>query len=177
MSLSIPAWVLASQRWGKKKPLVAGIALLGITGAVVYPWYPPGAILPVLIGSSILGGLLVGSVVLLDSWLADIVDYDTLRSRGQRFGLYFGLWKTGGKASRAVAVGVGGLCLRWAGVHAGVTLAPEATGRLAWLFGVGVGAFFVTGAVIASAVGLDEQAHRRVRALLARRTARQLHKN
>jgi Na+/melibiose symporter-like transporter len=54
-SLSIPAWVMASRRWGKRWLAFSGITLLGVLTAWIYLVAPPGQlVLPMVI--AVLGG-------------------------------------------------------------------------------------------------------------------------
>ena len=169
--LSIPGWVLAARRFGKKWPLVVGVAGLGAMSCVVYPLFPPGDLSGPLF-AGLLGGLLVGSVVLLDATLADVVDYDRLRAGESRFGLYFGVWRMGGKMSRAVALVAVGNLLSLAGFEPGAAPSEEATWHLALLFGPGVGGFLLLAAAIAALHPLTEIRHRTVLRALERRARR-----
>ena len=53
---------------------------------------------------AVVGGFLVGSIVLLESLVADTVDYDELRTGQKREGIYFGFWKMSTKIARAGAI-------------------------------------------------------------------------
>merc|ERR1712178_609623 len=111
---------------------------------ITYPFFPPGEVKYPLF-MSVLGGFLVGAIVLLDSLVADIVDYDELKSGEHREGLYFGFWKMAIKASRGVSMAFTGTLLAAIGFQANQVQAPEVSERIAYLFGPGVGSFFLLG--------------------------------
>jgi Na+/melibiose symporter-like transporter len=170
-SLSIPAWVLASQRLGKRRLAFGGITLLGLSTAIIYLVAPPRSIvLPMTI--AVVGGALAGSIVLLEALVADVVDADRLFRRGQREGVYFGVWRMAAKLARGLAVAGSGVALTWIGFVPNQPQSAEVSERLAWLFGPGVGVFFVLGALIFLTSPLDDARTRRVRHALARRRAR-----
>ena len=80
LTLSLVGWVLLSRKLGKLRPLLLGVSLLGFFSCVTYPFFPPGNFwVPLLVGGVLLGSC-VGSVVLLDSLLTDVIDYDQVRT-------------------------------------------------------------------------------------------------
>jgi GPH family glycoside/pentoside/hexuronide:cation symporter len=138
-SLGLPLWVQLASRFGKRRPLLWGTVAMGLHTCVVYPLLPAGHFGLTLAVVSGLGGLFVGSFVLLEALVADL-------SAPESQGAAFGLWKFGSKAARALALGLSGAALSWAGV--GGASGVDAT-RLSWLFGPGVGVFFLAAAFIA----------------------------
>jgi Na+/melibiose symporter-like transporter len=170
-SLSIPAWVMASRRWGKRWLAFSGITLLGVLTAWIYLVAPPGQlVLPMVI--AVLGGALAGSIVVLEAIVADVVDVDELRHRRKREGLYFGVWKMTAKMSRGVAVAGSGALLGLIGFVPNTAQSPEVAERLAWVFGPGVGGFLILGALVFLCMPLTDAAHRRVQRVLVRRCER-----
>lgn len=169
-SASLAFWTWLSGRVGKKYPGFAGVFLLGLATCFTYPFFPPGDISYPLI-MSVLGGFLVGAIVLLDSLVADIVDYDELKSGQHREGLYFGFWKMAIKASRGLSMALTGSLLAAIGFQANQQQAPEVSDRIAYLFGPGVGVFFILGAVIFLFLPFSREIHQRVQKLLIRKRA------
>jgi GPH family glycoside/pentoside/hexuronide:cation symporter len=167
--LSIPVWVWLAGKFGKKKPAFWGIMALGLLTIVAYPLYPAGNPYFPLI-TAVFGGICAGSIFLLDSLVADIVDYDYLKTGEGKEGLYFGFWKMGTKLAQAFGLAVSGILLDWIGFQQGkTTQSAEVAWRLALIFGPGVGIFFVLGAGIFYFMPLTPALHTRIQGLLAKR--------
>ncbi|MCC5813371.1 MAG: MFS transporter, partial [Leptospira sp.] len=164
--LSIPLWLFLSNRYGKKMPAFAGIFLLGLVTMIAYPLYPYGnAYFPLI--TAVFGGICAGSIFLLDSLVADIVDYDELLTGEMKEGLYFGFWKMGTKFAQAIGLAVSGVMLDLIGLVQGATTQTEEVGfRLAMVFGPVVGAFFILGAIVFLWMPLTEPLHHRIKILL-----------
>ncbi len=171
ISLSVPFWVWLSRRIGKIPAAFSGILALGVMTITAYPLFPPHDLRGPLF-AAVAGGIAVGSIVLLESLLADIVDLDELQTRRHREGLYFGVWKMGAKASRAVGLAMSGFLLSWSGAESGASAGPEAGWRLALAFGPLVGVFFVAGAVLFAFLPYREAVHARVQKILRDRASR-----
>lgn len=167
-SLSLAFWTYFSRKAGKKYPGFAGVFLLGVATCVTYPFFPPGELSYPMI-MSVLGGFLVGAIVLLDSLVADIVDYDELKSGEHREGLYYGFWKMAIKASRGISMALTGTLLAVIGFQANQPQTEAVSERIAWFFGPGVGMFFILGAVIFLFLPFDQKIHHRVQELLVRK--------
>ncbi len=172
IALSIGGWVLLARRLGKRRTAFVGVLLLGLGTGVVYPLFPVGDLTgPVVWG--VIGGVLVGSVFLLDATVADVVDWDEAVRGVHREGLYFGFWRMGSKVARALGLAATGLLLDLIGFTEGAAVQSEATARaLAWVFGPGVGLLFVVAAFVYLWVPLDEDVQARIRRILTRRRLR-----
>ncbi|MEK2646695.1 MFS transporter [Bdellovibrio sp. BCCA] len=142
-TLSIPLWVYLVRFVSKKKALMAGVFILGLTATFIYPFLPPKDLVWTLLFASGLGGALVGSAVLLESLLTDIVKDEEARTGKDELGLYFGVWKMIGKISRGLALAVTGQILAWARVDN----PASSYFRLSLAFGPLVGCLFI-GAVL-----------------------------
>lgn len=164
-TLSIPLWVLASRFFSKKSAVVLGVSLLGISGSIVYPLFAPGSLSgPLIYG--VFAGVLIASIVLLDALLADVIDYDELKSKQQRAGIYFGIWKLAEKSTRALAIFLSGSLLTAIGFIPNEQQLPEVSQRMAWIFGPGVNVFFLMGAAIAVKMRYSDSKHQQVLRLL-----------
>ncbi|MBE7438021.1 MAG: MFS transporter [Spirochaetales bacterium] len=174
ISISIPVWVIISRRFGKKIPAFISVSLLGAVGSIVYPFFPTGDLTgPVMMALG--GGFLVASVVLLDAIVADILDYDQLKTGLRREGLYFGFWRMSAKIARALSLAMSGFVLAGIGFEPALTEQPdEVSFRLALLFGPGVGLLFIAGALIFLLTPWNPARHAQVRGLLVRRHSRPL---
>ena len=169
LTLSLVGWVLLSRKLGKLRPLLLGVSLLGFFSCVTYPFFPPGNFwVPLLVGGVLLGSC-VGSVVLLDSLLTDVIDYDQVRTGIQRSGVYFGVWRLGAKIARALAVAGSGLVLEVIGFTPNTVQSAEVSEALAWLFGPGVGVFLVLAALLLWQYRFDDAKQRQVRRILQRK--------
>ena len=166
---SLPCWIWAARRWGKKKAGVCGVCGLGISTIVGYPLFPVGELTPPLL-YALLGGGLAGAVVLLDAMVADTIDYDKLKTGRDREGLYFGVWRMGTKLARALGLGLNGVALWLIGFSASAaTQGPEIGWYLALLFGPVVGILFLSTGIILWYVPLTDERHQRIQHLLRRR--------
>lgn len=163
---SLPLWVWLSSRFGKKWTLIVGALALGLSNIAIYPLLPIGEAFWGYLWAAGFGGVLVGSSVLMESCLTDTIDLDHVRQRKERFGLYFGLWKFSGKASRSMAMLITGSLLDWASANAPIA---ETSERLAWIFGPGVGSFFALGALLLIPYKLTENKCQQVKSILHRR--------
>ncbi|MBI1321466.1 MAG: MFS transporter [Candidatus Hydrogenedens sp.] len=169
-SPSIVVWVLLARRFGKKRPAFWGALLLGLFTVVTYPLLPAGVLWAPIVFSAGFGGFLVSSIILFDSLVADIADYDELRSGLHREGLYFGVWTLATKASRALGLAATGQMLGLIGYQEGVEEQSAAVAwRLALLFGPVVGACFMAAAVVFLLMPLTGAKHKQVQRLLHRR--------
>ncbi len=167
--LSIPFWAWLSRKIGKRGPALFGLSTLGVLGAIVYLIFPSGELLgPVVM--AVIGGILVGTVILFESLVADVVDYDELKTGRRREGLYFGFWKMATKLSRALGLGLTALLLSLIGFEEGaITQSEDTLTGLRWIFGPGVGGFFLLAAIAFYLMPLTDSRHVRVQALLNRR--------
>lgn len=142
--LSIPFWVLLSRYVQKNYLVAAGVGGLGVMSSLVYTRLVPGDTLSALIAGGV-GGILLGSIGLLESLLVDTAQHCQFAERDN--GLLFGLWKFNAKAARAVSIAGAGHLLTAIGYTAGSVPAPHVTEHIAWIFGPGVGLLFIAGAM------------------------------
>jgi GPH family glycoside/pentoside/hexuronide:cation symporter len=169
IALAIGGWVLLARWIGKRSTAFLGVLSLGVGTAIVYPLFPVGELSgPVLWG--VVGGLLVGSVFLLDATVADVVDWHEAVTGRHREGVFFGFWRMASKVARAIGLVGSGFLLDAIGFVPGATEQTEhARLGLALAFGPGVGSFFVVAALIWLCVPLNEETQARVRRVLERR--------
>jgi GPH family glycoside/pentoside/hexuronide:cation symporter len=174
--LSIGFWIWISKKFGKKIPAFLGGLGLGIMTIIVYPLLPVGEIKPPLI-AAFFGGIFAGAIFLYDSVLSDIIDYDRLKTGMNREGLYFGFWKMGTKLSQAIGLALLGFILEGIGFEPGQASGnqdPELGMKLAWLFGPGVGSFFVVGSLIFLWMPITDSIHVRIQKILKQRPKKRL---
>ncbi len=147
LCITLPLWVMASRRWSKASLVAIGTLGLGILSMLVYPWLPAGSMAGPLF-MAVAGGMLLGSTGLLESLLVDVADHARVPSA--MMGRLFGIWKFTAKAARALSIALGGALLGAIGYVPGQERMPsEVSTAIGWLFGPGVGIFFVAAAFIA----------------------------
>lgn len=169
--LFLPAWTRIARRVGKKR---AWLWAMGVNvGAFVFALFlGPGDTVPYA-AVCLVSGLGFGAgLVLPNALVADVVDYDELRSTQRREGLYFGLWSIVTKMSAALGAAAALPALAWAGY---VPQAPEqAEGvrhALRVLYAAVPCVCYGAGFVLARRFPIDEDLHRRIRDGIARRSA------
>lgn len=174
LMLSIGFWVWISKKIGKKIPAFLGVFGLGVLTVIVYPLFPYGELRPPLI-AAFFGGIFAGSILIMDSILTDVVDYDEFKTGEKREGLYFGIWKMGVKFSQAFGIAITGFLLDLIGFQNGlITQSQEVGFRLAMIFGPGVGFFFILGSLIFLFFPLTDAKHIQVQRILTKRTLKNL---
>ncbi|MCF7928871.1 MAG: glycoside-pentoside-hexuronide (GPH):cation symporter [Spirochaetales bacterium] len=171
-SFSLFLWVLISRKLGKKWPAFWAALFLGILSALTYPFLPPGEVFPIMV-VAVSGGVLVGAIVLLESLVADTVDYDELKTGRNREGIYFGFWKLSNKFARAIAIAVAGNLLDWIGYVPNQLQTPEVSFSLSIIFGPVVGGFWILAALIFLFMPLTDDRHRRIQQILDLRRRRE----
>ena len=128
-TLAIPLWLRISDRLGKHRTVVLGIAWLSLWSAPI-PLLGPGDYW-IFFGLMVMKGSAVGSLYFLPaSMAADIVDLDTLRSGEQRTGLYFSIWGMALKGAAALGVLVATTTAAWFGFNPAID-SNTATAKLA----------------------------------------------
>lgn len=138
-TLSIPFWIFLTRFFSKKKIVIVGAFLLGMSMVSIYPFLPAEKPLWSLLFASGLGGFLVGSAVLMESLLTDVVKQEEARTGRDELGLYFGVWKMAGKISRGLALAATGQILLWTQMEQ----PAESYLRLSLAFGPLVGCIFI----------------------------------
>jgi Na+/melibiose symporter-like transporter len=145
---SIPLWLALGKRFWKKRPAVYGVLLLGIASCLSYPFFPAGQLTGPLI-MAIIGGIAVGSVLLIESMVLDTIDMESNGTGNRKDGVYFGCWKLTAKCARAMGVLLTGPLLVWTGYDASQPAqSAVTTERLADLFGFVVGGIFIASALV-----------------------------
>lgn len=140
---SIPLWIGLSKRFGKRRPAYLSVAGLGVMGIIAYPILPEGLVWPPLV-VSVIGGVLCGSVFLVDSMITDLIDANEVETGIRKESLYFAVWKSVLKVARALAFVTVGLVLWVMGLDLSRdTVSEGEQWGIILLFGVFVGLCFV----------------------------------
>lgn len=102
---AIPGWLWLTNRVGKHRAWC--LAMIMTSAAFIWvPFIPPGAIGLFAVICVITGLGLGADLAIPPALQADVVDYDTLKTRQQRAGLFFALWGMATKLALALAVGL-----------------------------------------------------------------------
>ncbi len=172
IAASVGFWWWLSNRYGKKMPAFWGIFTLGVATSLIYPVLPKHDFTgPVLFAFG--GGILVGAIFLLDSTVADVVDYDEVHTGSHREGMYFGFWRLSTKLARALGLAFAGKMLDLAGFDSHqATQSADTEWGLALIFGPGVGIFLTLGALVYLLMPLNRARVLRIRRILDMRAAK-----
>lgn len=125
---SFPLWLHLSQRFGKRKAMLGGLALGCIT-PLGWLIVQPGQRAAMLV-FMVVGGIVTGSLTLVMSSAVDVVDFDELETGERREGAYFGIWTLGLKAMSACGILLSGALLQFVGY---VPDRPQDPHTMRWL--------------------------------------------
>jgi GPH family glycoside/pentoside/hexuronide:cation symporter len=165
---SIPVWIRLSRRFGKRNVWMVAIAGHGaFFGATFFVQEHQLSLLFALLfgaGAATGCGGAIGA-----SMLADVIDYDELRSGERKEGAYSAAWGFALKLSIGIVIAVTGVVLQIAGFQPNVEQTRSAELALRGLF-AGVPAAAACAALLTlRRFSLDEREHGRIRAALAAR--------
>ena len=158
---SAPIWVRLANRFAKTTLFLSAVAVLAILSSIAYPSIPPKAISWVILVASI-GGILVSSIVLLDSLFSDFVESEKESQSRDVSGAYYGIWRMLSKVARALGIACSGLLLSAIGYEEGSLSQDYSTERaIAWAFGPGVAFFLAAGVFLISRTRQNRNSERK----------------
>jgi GPH family glycoside/pentoside/hexuronide:cation symporter len=166
--LSIPFWVRASRRFGKRN--VWRVAMLGTSlsfGGCFFVGAGDVALICVLLVFAGLSSGCGGAVG--PSILADVIDYDEYVSGERKEGAYSAAQGFAIKAAHALIILVTGLALQLSGFEPNVDQGPAAELAIRGLFAGAPFTMFGLAAVLFGRFQLDHREHARIRAELDQR--------
>lgn len=170
--VGVPLWVQIAKRIGKHR--AAGISLfisITLSGLLATQLQAgDGWLFVGLMG--LMGFCSAAFLTLPLGIMGDIIDYDTLKTRETRGGLFFGVWAFFQQISPAIAIGVTLPLLEQLGFHAKGTNTPEALQALKYVYCLGPVPFMLAGAVMFLAFPIDARRHGIIRRRLESRRAR-----
>jgi glycoside/pentoside/hexuronide:cation symporter, GPH family len=164
---SFPLWLRLSQRVGKRRAMLSGLAL----GCVVpFGWVivQPGQRVAMLVFMAA-AGVVTGSLTLVMSSAIDVVDFDELETGERREGAYFGIWTLGLKATSAVGILLSGGLLQLIGYVPDQPQNPETVWWLVLLVGPMQSVVFLVGLLLFRRFRFEAADVARVQAALAAR--------
>jgi GPH family glycoside/pentoside/hexuronide:cation symporter len=162
---SIPLWVLASRRFGKRQVWV--VAMVGVAlsfGATIFVGDNDVALVIALLVSAGLfagcGGPIGGSM------LADVIDADELATGQRKEGAYTAAFTFALQVGSGITVFGAGLALELSGFRPNVEQTAAATWTLSGLFAGAPFVMMLAGAFVLRRYALDEREHARIQNLL-----------
>ncbi len=162
---SIPVWIALSRRFGKRNVWVAAVTANGLFFGAIF-FVGPGDIpllSVLLVGAGFANGCggAIGA-----SMLADVIDYDELRSGERKEGAYSAAWGFSFKLSIGLVVILTGFALQLAGFEPNVQQTRTAELTLRGLFSGAPLVASLLAAAILLRFRLDAREHGRIRAEL-----------
>jgi len=172
--VALPLWTWLSHRFSKRSAYIIAMGFWAVVQMVILA-VQPGQVSFILV-LAILAGVSVSSAhVLPDAIFPDVLEWDELRTRRRREGIYYGMKNFVRKMAGALAIFLALQTLGWFGYQsppAGVTQFQQSGSALSAIrFMTGpVGTLLLCSAmVVAWFYPLTRERHARIRRLLARR--------
>jgi GPH family glycoside/pentoside/hexuronide:cation symporter len=162
---SIPLWVMASRRFGKREVwLVAMVGVAISFGATVAAGENDVAL---IVGLLVLAGLFGGCGGPIGaSMLADVIDADELATRQRKEGAYTSAFTFAFQVGSGLSVALVGLALDLSGFRPNVEQTPLAAWTMRGLFAGVPLSMMLLGALVLRGYSLDQREHDRIRAQL-----------
>ena len=168
--LSIPLWVRASKRFGKRDAwIVAMVGLASFFGSSIFVGEGNVALLAVLFALAGISAGCGGAIGL--SMLADVIDYDEYRSGERKEGAYAAAQGFATKAANTMIILLSGFALQLSGFVPNVEQTPIAKLAISGLFAGVPFSMFLVGAILLSRFRLDSHEHARIRKALGHQPA------
>lgn len=171
--VAVSFWVWLSNRIGKHKAWIASLLLISCVNPL-YLIHGPGDFYWMLPIMAVAGFSAGAFAALPNSMKADVIDLDALRTGEDRAAIYFAVWSFAQKAAISVAgwMALMGLALVGFDPKLGVEASQPIWG-LKFMFGIAPSIFFLAAAWVAWRYPITEDRHKRLRAALERKRARQ----
>jgi Na+/melibiose symporter-like transporter len=165
---SIPFWVRASQRFGKRDIWLVAMIGFGLSfGSTFFVGEGDVALMCALLVaagiSSGCGGMIGPSI------LADVIDYDEYTSGERKEGAYSAAWGFCIKSANAMIILLTGFVLQVSGFEPNVEQTETTKLALSGLYAGAPLSMYLIGALLLRRFGLDQDEHARIRAELDRR--------
>jgi Na+/melibiose symporter-like transporter len=174
--VSMPLWLKISKRWGKHRPWAfSWAASAAVLFCFLFVEPGPDSFVPTLVISCVYGLLGACSAVTPPSILADVIDYDILKTGEDRAGNYFAFHLLVVKVAVAVSGGLAFLLLDLFGYDAQSPV-QDSTARFGMLFSFVLlpNLLQVLSALVVWNFPLDERRQRTIRRRLRQRAERAL---
>jgi GPH family glycoside/pentoside/hexuronide:cation symporter len=162
--VSIPLWVLASRRFGKRQVWQAALTGIALSfGAMFFAAEHVAPLLALLVVAGLFGGCggPIGA-----SMLADVIDADELATGKRKEGAYTAAFTFVFQVGSGITVALVGVALELSGFRANQEQTPLAAWTMRGLFGGMPLVLSLLGAFVLRRYSLDESEHARIRARL-----------
>ncbi len=168
-ALSIPVWISLSRRFGKRTVWRPAVVAHGVCFGLTF-FVQEGQILALallMVGAGVAGGCggAIGA-----SMLADVIDWDELRTGERKEGAYSAAFGFALKAAIAAVIMLTGVALEVSGFEPNVAQGRSAELTLRGLFSLAPLGGALLAALILGRFGLDADEHARIRRELDRRS-------
>lgn len=162
MLVSIPVWVMASRRFGKKEVWFGSLVVKTIMLALVM--FVGEGDFALMLTITMVYGLMSGcSAVVAPSLQADIIDWDEAETSERKEGTYFAAWNFIQKSAGGLAVLISGAMLSLTGFVPNVEQSESALLGIRVLAGGFPVVFFVLSLILIARFSIDEDAHKALR--------------
>ncbi len=145
---AVPLWLWVSRRIGKHRATAVSLLSTMLLYGAVTPLLRPGDGWIYVGLLAIMGATSSGFATLPLGIIGDIIDFDTLKHRTPRGGIFFGVWSFAQKVAPAMGIGVTLPFLQWLGYHPGVHNSPQALAALKYVYCFGPVPFLVLGGIL-----------------------------
>jgi Na+/melibiose symporter-like transporter len=170
---AVPFWLWLSRRIGKHRATAISLLVTMFIYGFITPVLRPGDGWIYVGLVAVLGASSSGFVTLPLGIIGDIIDYDTLKHRVPRGGIFFGVWSFAQKVAPAAGIGVTLPFLEWLGYAPGKHNSEHALLALKYVYCYGPVPLLVIGGVfLLFYFPIDERRHDIIRRRLIQREQR-----
>jgi GPH family glycoside/pentoside/hexuronide:cation symporter len=169
---AVPFWLWMSRLWSKHVATAVSLLLSMVLYGGVTPLLHHGQGWIYVIYLGVIGAISSGFLTLPFGLLGDIIDYDTLKHREKRGGLYFGVWSFAQKISPALGIGITLPLLNALGYRPGVHNTAAALEALKYVYAFGPVPFYVAGGILLLFFPINAKRHDVIRRRLLARERR-----
>ncbi len=170
--LSVPLWLYISRRIGKHRAIAYSLFMVMALFLLAVPMLHRGQGTAFVVILAVLGVASSGYVTLPIGVIGDVIDYDTLKHRLPRGGLFWGVWSFAQKVTPAFSIAVTLPMLKWLGFNPGGHNSQSALLALKYAFCFGAVPFMVAGGLLLLWFPLDAKRHAIIRRRLEARERR-----
>jgi len=171
---AVPLWLWISRRIGKHRATAISLLLTMFFYGFVTPLLGPGDGWIYVGLLTLMGATSSGFVTLPLGIIGDIIDFDTLKNRVPRGGIFFGVWSFAQKVAPAAGIGITLPFLQWLGYAPGKHNSEHALLALKYVYCYGpVPLLVIGGMFLLLYFPIDERRHEIIRRRLMQREERQ----